>query len=84
MNIYSGIAHTLKEGIADAPTAHIIIYQTYLHTLPGLANAAASALDAMNMSVVLGTLAGDDTVFVVMRDGNAAAAFCGEIKGLLS
>ncbi len=54
-----------------------------IHTLPGLANAAASALDAMNMSVVLGTLAGDDTVFVVMRDTAAAAAFCGEIKGLL-
>ena len=54
------------------------------HTLPGLANAAASALDAMNMSVVLGTLAGDDTVFVVMRDSAAAASFCGEIKGLLS
>lgn len=55
-----------------------------IHTLPGLANAAASALDAMNMSVVLGTLAGDDTVFVVMRDSAAAASFCGEIKGLLS
>ncbi len=55
-----------------------------IHTLPGLANAAASALDAMNMSVMLGTLAGDDTVFVVMRDTNAAAAFCGEIKSLLN
>ena len=55
-----------------------------IHTLPGLANAAASAVDAMNMSVVLGTLAGDDTVFIVMRDTNAAAAFCGEIKGLLN
>ena len=55
-----------------------------IHTLPGLANAAASALDAMNMSVVLGTIAGDDTVFIVMRDNNAAAAFCGEIKGLLN
>ena len=54
-----------------------------IHTLPGLANAAASALDAMSMSVVVGTIAGDDTVFVVMRDTNAAAAFCGEIKGLL-
>jgi len=54
-----------------------------IHTLPGLANAAASALDAMNMSVVLGTLAGDDTVMVVMRDSNSAAAFCGEIKGLM-
>ena len=55
-----------------------------IHTLPGLANAAASAIDTMNMSVVLGTLAGDDTVFVVMRDNNAAAAFCGEIKSLLN
>ena len=54
-----------------------------IHTLPGLANAAASAMDAMNMSVVLGTIAGDDTVFIVMRDTNAAAAFCGEIKSLL-
>ena len=54
-----------------------------IHTLPGLANAAASALDTMNMSVVLGTLAGDDTVMVVMRDGNTAAGFCGEIKSLL-
>lgn len=55
-----------------------------IHTLPGLANAAASAVDAMNMSVVLGTLAGDDTVFIVMRDNNAAAVFCGEIKNLLT
>lgn len=55
-----------------------------IHTLPGLANAAGSALDAMNMSVVLGTLAGDDTVIAIMRDSNAAAAFCGEIKGLMS
>ena len=54
-----------------------------IHTMPGLANAAASALDAMDLSVVLGTLAGDDTVMVVMRDSNSAAAFCGEIKGLL-
>src|SRR5574344_627878 len=54
-----------------------------IHTLPGLANAAGSALDAMKMSVVLGTLAGDDTVMIVMRDANSAAAFCGEIKSII-
>ena len=54
-----------------------------IHTLPGLASAAGSAVDAMSMSFVLGTLAGDDTVMIVMRDSNAAAAFCGEIKKLL-
>ena len=53
-----------------------------IHTLPGLANAAASAIDSMNMSVVVGTLAGDDTVMVVMRDSNSAAIFCGEISTL--
>lgn len=55
-----------------------------IHTLPGLASAAGSAVDAMEMGFVLGTLAGDDTVMIVMRDTNAAAAFCGEIKNLLS
>jgi len=55
-----------------------------IHTLPGLASAAGSAVDAMEMSFVLGTLAGDDTVMIVMRDTNAAATFCGDIKKLLS
>ncbi len=55
-----------------------------IHTLPGLANAAASALDTMSRSVVLGSIAGDDTVMVIMRDTNAAAAFCGEIRNLLN
>lgn len=54
-----------------------------IHTLPGLASAAGSAIDAMSMSVIVGCLSGDDTVMVVMRDSNAAAAFCGEIRNLL-
>lgn len=55
-----------------------------VRTLPGLASAAGSAIDAMNLSLVVGTLAGDDTVMIVMRDNNAAAAFCGEIKSLIN
>ena len=55
-----------------------------IRTLPGLASAAGSAIDSMDMNKIVGTLAGDDTVMVVMRDNNAAAAFCGEIKNLLN
>lgn len=55
-----------------------------IRTLPGLASAAGSAIDAMNLHAVVGSLAGDDTVMVIMRDNNAAAAFCGEIKNLLN
>lgn len=54
-----------------------------VRTLPGLASAAGSAIDAMNLSTIVGSLAGDDTVMIVMRDTNAAATFCGEIKVLL-
>ena len=53
-----------------------------IRTMPGLAAAAGSAIDAMNLSTVVGSLAGDDTVMVVMRDNNSAAAFCGEIRNL--
>lgn len=78
---FSGKLNTIfRECITNFDYAQNILV---IHTLPGLASAAASAIDAMSMSVVLGTLAGDDTVFVVMRDNNAAAAFCGEIKSLL-
>ena len=55
-----------------------------LHTIPGLAPGAASAVDAMEMSFVLGCIGGDDTVVIIMRDNNAAAAFCSEIKKLLN
>ncbi len=57
--------------------------QVVIHTIPGLAGAAASAVDAMHMHFILGTIAGDDTVLIIMRDQNAAAAFCSEIKNLL-
>ena len=55
-----------------------------VRTLPGLASAAGSAIDAMNLNTIVGTLAGDDTVMIVMRDTNAAATLCGEIKSILN
>ena len=81
-NTFSSRLNTIfRECVTSFDYAQNIIV---VHTLPGLANAAASALDTMNMSVILGTIAGDDTVFIVMRDNNSAAAFCGEIKSLLA
>ena len=55
-----------------------------IKTMPGLASAACSAIDSMSMLVVVGSLAGDDTAILVMRDTNSASAFCAEIKQLLS
>lgn len=79
---FSGKLHTIfKECIMGYDYAQNIIV---IRTMPGLASAAGSAIDALNRSSVVGTLAGDDTLFVVMRDNNAAAALCGEIKNLLA
>ncbi len=41
-------------------------------TLPGMAQASASALDSMNLTEVVGTIAGDDTVFIAVRTPDQA------------
>lgn len=68
-----------KEGVISCDTAMNIIV---LKTLPGLAMAASSALDGMDINALVGTVAGDDTVFLAMRDVKSADAFCEEIKKL--
>ncbi len=40
-----------------------------MRTLPGHANSVASALDHLRIHEVLGTIAGDDTILVVPRNG---------------
>ncbi len=54
-----------------------------IRTLPGLAPAACSALDGMEIDGLVGTLAGDDTAFLAMRDEKAARMFLEEIRTLL-
>lgn len=55
-----------------------------IKTMPGLASAACSALDAMDMETIIGTLAGDDTAFILMKDTASASALCSDIRRQLS
>ena len=81
-NTFSARLNTIfRECVISFDYAQNIIV---VRTLPGLASAAGSAIDAMNLNTIVGTLAGDDTVMIVMRDTNAAATLCGEIKSLLN
>ncbi len=41
-----------------------------IKTIPAAAQAAASAIDAANFEGNVGTVAGDDTIFVVVRDAD--------------
>jgi transcriptional regulator of arginine metabolism len=47
-----------------------------IKSLPGMAQACASALDSMQLPEVAGSIAGDDTVFVAARSPEQAAALC--------
>ena len=49
----------------------------------GMANAACAILDAMNHDGIVGTLAGDDTIFVLMRNEQAAIKLVDTIKELI-
>ena len=53
-------------------------------TLSGSANAAAEAIDNMNWKEVLGTIAGDNTVFLVVRNEIDSAEISSRIHKLIS
>ena len=55
-----------------------------IKTMPGLASAACSAIDSMNYDMIVGTLAGDDTAFLLLRDTSSANALCSDIRRQIS
>ena len=49
----------------------------------GMANAACAALDSIHWRGVVGTLAGDDTIFILMRDEAGAEEFVEQLNRLI-
>lgn len=49
----------------------------------GMAQAACVALDSIHMENIVGTIAGDDTIFVLMRTEEMAEIFVQEINKLI-
>lgn len=54
-----------------------------IKTYPGLAQAVASAIDAMNMHNILGCVAGDDTIIIITRDEESSAHISEKIRELM-
>ncbi len=73
----SKLNNIFKQSIVACDHAQNIVV---IKTMPGLASAACSAIDAMNLDMIVGTLAGDDTAFLLMRDTSAAVALCADFK----
>lgn len=69
-----------RESVTSYAAAQNIIV---IKTLPSLAPAACAALDGMEIDGLVGTLAGDDTAFLAMKDKDSADRFEREIESLL-
>lgn len=67
----------IREAVLDADYAG---HMAVIHCRPGMAQAACAALDAMHKNDVVGTIAGDDTIFVLMRAEQQAAALAAQFK----
>lgn len=53
-----------------------------IRTPPGSAHLVGVALDQAELAEVVGTICGDDTIFVAVRDASRAAAMASELRGL--
>ncbi len=69
-----------KESVTSYTVAQNLIV---IKTLPGLANAACATLDSMHIESLAGTIAGDDTAFLAMKDKKSAEDFCKEIDEMM-
>lgn len=79
VNSANRLRNIFKEGVLSVDVAQNIVV---VKTMPGLASAACSALDGMDIQGMMGSLAGDDTGILIMRDNACAETFSSEVHKL--
>lgn len=79
LNFADRLQTILRESIIGVDYAQNLVV---LKTMPGLAGAAGAAFDGMEITQMVGSIAGDDTVLVIMRDAESAVEFCAEINDM--
>ena len=74
------LERTFQDSIVSLHAADCLVV---VRTLPGTAQAVAYAIDYMKWNEILGTIAGDDTVFVALGDKESVALFMNRFKDRL-
>ena len=80
LNVADKLLTIFRESVTSIDFAQNIVV---IKTLSGLASAACEAVDSMKVSYMVGSLAGENTVLLVMGDNESAEIFCEEIKEML-
>ena len=77
----------MSRDAVDQPgnTVHVLANEVsvVIATLPGRGQGLAHYLDALNLSDILGTVAGDDTILVLPRSTRRTGKLRRELAGLL-
>lgn len=80
LNFEGRLRTIFQEGVTIDSAQNIVVVKT----MPGMANAVAAALDGMDVPDLVGSLAGDDTVVLIMRTTEDAEEFQQEMREMLS
>lgn len=76
----SKLKNIMRETILTAQNAeNIVVIKTY----SGMANAAAAAVDALFGDSIVGSIAGDDTIFIVVQTDEDAREFTLYVKDII-
>ena len=76
----SKLKNIMRETVLSAQNAeNIVVIKTY----SGMANAAAAAVDALSGDSIVGSIAGDDTIFIVVKNDEDAREFTAYVKEII-
>lgn len=80
MKISLKYKNILKETLVNIDYAcNMIVLKTY----SGMAQAAAAAVDNMGLNEIVGSVAGDDTIIMIMRSDESAKEFYTKFHGIV-
>lgn len=74
-------AYLFSTAVTSVEYSHILVV---IKTRSGMAQAVCAALDSTHRAGVMGSIAGDDTIFVATRTDSAAAVLVSDLKKLIS
>ncbi len=79
-----GLAERLRRVFAETVlSVDVAVNLIVIKTLPGSANVAAELVDTMRWKETVGTLAGDNTILVIVRDAEVAPDVADRFRGMM-
>lgn len=70
----------MREGIVGiSPAQNLVVVKCYV----GMAQAVCAAIDSFDHEIIVGSIAGDDTIFLATVDNEAALELVTEIKTII-